>query len=307
MTNFAKNIIVLLLLMALGSNCFATILSESDIKTLASELEKRSNGQFNCHSEGRTLVFEMFILDNSYLKGLTNDKIVNSLEDELVVLCATNFIQVRYDIYYWDNAGNERKKKVDLGLSDFLNYNSDTRERISLKDHPKAKGVNLSLVKPRGWTNKEGDGPHIVKKFEAVQKNNYVTYMVHINSLPTFVSRQEAQEVFDDDSNQQEGLKELIDDWFNELPNVKILSERTELVGRYPAKRVEYTYKPTAQGVTFKLFAVSWIIFYEDTLVTLTGTSMSDDKDEMQRFGILFDMITGSVRFYDQYTDRDYE
>lgn len=131
--------------------------------------------------------------------------------------------------------------------------------------------------------------------------------MVHMNSLPTFVSRQEAQKVFDDDSNQQEGLKELIDDWFNELPNVKILSERTELVGRYPAKRVEYTYRPTAQGVTFELFAVSWIIFYEDTLVTLTGTSMSDDKDEMQRFGILFDMITGSVRFYDQYTDRDYE
>lgn len=284
----------------------ATILSESDIKTLASKLEKRSNGQFNCHSEGRTLVFEMFILDNSYLKGLTNDKIVNSLEDELVVLCATNFVQVRYDIYYWDYAGNERKKKVDLGLSDFLNYNSDTRERISLKDHPKAKGVNLSLVKPRGWTNKEGDGPHIVKKFEAVQKNNYITYMVHMNSLPTFVSRQEAQEVFDDDSNQREGLKELIDDWFNELPNVKILSERTELVGRYPAKRVEYTYRPTAQGVTFELFAVSWIIFYEDTLVTLTGTSMSDDKDEVQ-FGILFDMITGSVRFYDQYTDRDYE
>lgn len=307
MANRVKSIILLLLFIVFGSNCFATILSESDIKTLASELEKRSNGQFNCHSEGRTLVFEMFILDNSYLKGLTNVKIVNSLEDELVVLCATNFIQVRYDIYYWDNAGNERKKKVELGLSDFLNYNSDTRERISLKDHPKAKGVNLSLVKPRGWTNKEGDGPHIVKKFEAVQKNNYVTYMVHINSLPTFVSRQEAQEVFDDDSNQQEGLKELIDDWFNELPNVKILSERTELVGRYPAKRVEYTYRPTAQGVTFELFAVSWIIFYEDTLVTLTGTSMSDDKDEMQRFGILFDMITGSVRFYDQYTDRDYE
>ena len=148
---------------------------------------------------------------------------------------------------------------------------------------------------------------HIVKKFEAVQKNNYVTYMVHINSLPTFVSRQEAQEVFDDDSNQQEGLKELIDDWFNELPNVKILSERTELVGRYPAKRVEYTYAPTAQGITLKLYAVAWMIFYEDTLVTLVGTAMSDDKDEMQKYGILFDMITGSVRFFDQYTDNDYD
>lgn len=307
MKNRIKNIIALLLLIAFACNCFAAILSESDIKDLVLELEKRSKGQFNCYSEGRTLVFETFILDNSYLKGLTNENIANSFEDDWVVLCATNFINVRYDIHYIDNAGNERKKKVYIGLSDFLNYNSDTRERISLENHPKAKGVNLSLVKPRGWTNKEGDGPHIVKKFEAVQKNNYVTYMVHMNSLPTFVSRQEAQEVFDDDRHQREGLKELIDDWFNELPNVKILTERTDLVGRYPAKRVEYTYRPTAQGVTFELFAVSWIIFYEDTLITLTGTSMSNDKDEMQRFGVLFDMITGSVRFFDQYTDQDYE
>lgn len=299
--------IILFTLFLFTNNCFAAILSESDIKVLAAELEKRSNGTFDTHVEGRTIVIETFLFDNSYLKGLTNENIANSFEDDLVVLCATNFINVRYDIHYIDNAGNERKKKVYLGLSDFLNYNSDTRERISLEDHPKAKGVNLSLVKPRGWTNKEGDGPHIVKKFEAVQKNNYVTYMVHMNSLPTFVSRQEAQEVFDDDRHQREGLKELIDDWFNELPNVKILSERTELVGRYPAKRVEYTYRPTAQSVTFELFAVSWIIFYEDTLITLTGTSMSNDKDEMQRFGVLFDTITGSVRFYDQYTDQDYE
>ena len=299
--------IILFTLFLFTNNCFAAILSESDIKVLAAELEKRSNGTFDTHVEGRTIVVETFLFDNSYLKGLNNENIANSFEDDLVVLCATNFINVRYDIHFIDNAGNQRKKKVYLGLSDFLNYNSDTQERISLEDHPKAKGVNLSLVKPRGWTNKEGDGPHIVKKFEAVQKNNYVTYMVHMNSLPTFVSRQEAQEVFDDDRHQREGLKELIDDWFNELPNVKILSERTELVGRYPAKRVEYTYRPTAQGVTFELFAVSWIIFYEDTLITLTGTSMSNDKDEMQRFGVLFDTITGGVRFYDQYTDQDYE
>jgi hypothetical protein len=249
----------------------------------------------------------MFILDNSYLKGLINDKIVNSLEDELIVLCATNFIQVRYDIYYWDNAGNERKKKVELGLSDFLNYNSDTRERISLKDHPKAKGVNLSLVKPRGWTNKEGDGPHIVKNFEAIQRNNYTTYMVHMTSLPTFVSKREAQEVFDSYSEDKNELGQVINDWFSKLPNVKILSERTELVGRYPAKRVEYTYAPTAQGMTFKVYAVAWMIFYEDTLIALVGSAMSDNKDEMQQYGTLFDMITGSVRFFDQYTDQDYE
>ena len=307
MTNRMKNIIALLLFIAFACNCFAAILSESDIKVLAAELEKRSNGTFDTYVEGRTIVIETFLFDNSYLKGLTNENIANSFEDDLVVLCATNFINVRYDIHYIDNAGNERKKKVYLGLSDFLNYNSDTRERISLEDHPKAKGVNLSLVKPRGWTNKEGDGPHIVKKFEAAQGNNYITYMVHMTSLPTFVSKREAQEVFDSYSEDKNELGQVINDCFSKLPNVKILSERTELVGRYPAKRVEYTYAPTAQGMTFKLYAVAWMIFYEDTLIALVGTAMSDDKDEMQQYGTLFDMITGSVRFFDQYTDQDYE
>jgi hypothetical protein len=176
-----------------------------------------------------------------------------------------------------------------------------------LEDHPKAKGVNLSLVKPRGWTNKEGDGPHIVKKFEAIQGNNYIAYMVHMTSLPTFVSKREAQEVFDSYSEDKNELGQVINDWFSKLPNVKILSERTELVGRYPAKRVEYTYAPTAQGMTFKVYAVAWMIFYEDTLIALVGSAMSDNKDEMQQYGTLFDMITGSVRFFDQYTDQDYE
>jgi hypothetical protein len=299
--------IILFTLFLFTNNCFAAILSESDIKVLAAELEKRSNGTFDTHVEGRTIVVETFLFDNSYLKGLTNENIANSFEDDLVVLCATNFINVRYDIHYIDNAGNERKKKVYLGLSDFLNYNSDTRERISLEDHPKAKGVNLSLVKPRGWTNKEGDGPHIVKKFEAAQGNNYITYMVHMTSLPTFVSKREAQEVFDSYSEDKNELGQVINDWFSKLPNVKILSERIELVGRYPAKRVEYTYAPTAQGMTFKVYAVAWMIFYEDTLIALVGSAMSDNKDEMQQYGTLFDMITGSVRFFDQYTDQDYE
>lgn len=306
MINLIRNIVLLLFLL-LGSNCFAAILSESEIRVLATEMEKRSNGSFNAHVEGRTIVIETFLFDNSYIKNLTKENIANSFEDELVVLCATNFINVRYDVHYVDNAGNDRKKQVLLGLSDFLNYNSDMRERIYLKDHPKANGVNLSLVKPRGWTNKEGDGPHIVKNFEAIQRNNYTTYMVHTTSLPTFVSKREAQEAFDAYSEDKNELRQLLNDWFSTLPNVNILSERTELVGRYPAKRVEYTYAPTAQGITLKLYAVAWMIFYEDTLVTLVGTAMSDDKDEMQKYGILFDMITGSVRFFDQYTDNDYD
>ena len=40
--------------------------------------------------------------------------------------------------------------------------NSETN--FSIKDHPKAKGINLKLRVPVGWEIEEAQGPNIVKK-----------------------------------------------------------------------------------------------------------------------------------------------
>lgn len=35
----------------------------------------------------------------------------------------------------------------------------------STKGHPKAHGLSITFKRPKGWTHKEGDRPHIVQKF----------------------------------------------------------------------------------------------------------------------------------------------
>ena len=298
--------LVLLLIVIIGPlYSYATIMSESMIKEFAKALEKKGNGQYDCYADHRTLVFEFYLSDNSYLKEMDRDKIANNLEDELASMCATNFINVRYIVHYWDNAGNARVKQVNLGASDFLGVNGN-KEIYSTKNHPKAYGVNLTMVKPKGWIAEEGDGPHIVQKFTVKQGCNYTSYMIQMNEMPTFVSKREAKEIF----SGKDGYGINLDEWTNNLfpgmDNVVIISTSDDVVGNYPARRVEYKYTATRQGLTITLYDVAWMIFYEDVYITLYGGANTDDPKEMKMFGNLFNLITTNVHFYDQYNDKNY-
>ncbi len=300
-----KKIILLVVFTFISFCSFATIMSESMIKEFAKALEQRGNGQYDCYADHRTLVFEFYLSDNSYLKEMDREKIASNLEDELAAMCATNFINVRYIVHYYDNAGNARVKNVNLGASDFIGLNGN-KELFSTKDHPKSYGVNLTMVKPKGWTAEEGDGPHIVQKFTVKQGGNYTSYMIQMNEIPTFVSKREAKEIF----SGKDGYGIDLDEWTNNLfpgmDNVVIISTSDDVVGNYPARRVEYKYTATRQGLTITLYGVAWMIFYEDVYITLYGGANTDDPKEMKMFGNLFNLITTNVHFYDQYNDKNY-
>ena len=278
---------------------------ESMINEFAKVLEKKGNGQYNCYADHRTLVYEFYLSDNSYLKEMDHDKIVKNLEDELATMCATNFINVRYIVHYWDNAGNARVKQVNLGASDFLGINGN-KEIYSTKNHPKAYGVNLTMAKPKGWTAEEGDGPHIIQKFTVMQGGNYTSYMIQMNEMPTFISKREARDIFSGKDGYGIDLDEWTKDLFPGMQEVEIISTSDDVVGTYPARRVEYRYSTTRQGITLNIYGVVWMIFYEDVYITLYGAANTDDTKEMKMFGNLFNLITTNVHFYDQYNDKNY-
>ena len=48
---------------------------------------------------------------------------------------------------------------------DVQSYINGERAKYFTKDHPKAKGVNISVEYPSSWTPAEGERPNIVKKF----------------------------------------------------------------------------------------------------------------------------------------------
>ena len=284
----------------------AAVITQEDLREIARAANKASAGQCECRVEGRQLVYEFYLLDNSYLKDFDKDKLAGKIEDIISTLCATNFVTIRYDIHYTDDSGYERLKSVTLNTSDFLNYNSETREIISLKDHPKAFGVNLTMKKPKGWIEKDGDSPHIVKKFEVMEYENYTSYMIQMNDMPTFISRREAKEIFEGKNDLKIDFKEWRKNLFVAYDDVTILSEDMDAVGLYPAKRLEYLACVERQGVKISFYGVIWMIFYEDTFITLWGGTSCTEPETREQFKALFSIITNSVHFYDQYNDLNY-
>lgn len=300
-------IALLIVLTTMGiCNTFANIMPESMIKEFAKSMEQAGNGLCSCYADHRTIVFEFSLSDNSYLKEMDKEKIANNLEDELAAMCATNFINVLYIIHYTDNAGNARTKYINLGVTDFLNYNKN-KVLFSTKNHPKALGVNLTMTQPKGWTAEDGDGPHIIQKFTSSQGGNYTSYMIQMNPMPTFISKREAKEIFAGKDGYGIDLDEWTNNLFPKTQNVEIISTSEDVVGNYPAHRVEYKYILTKQGIKMNIYCVSWFIFYEDVFVTLYGNANTDDPKEMEMYSNLFNIITNNVHFYDQYYDINYE
>lgn len=277
----------------------AAIMSESVIKDLAKSLEQRSNGRFECHAEQRTLVFDVYLPDNSYLKDFDKDKIINNVSEDMAALCATNFITTRYDIHYFDNAGIERKKQVYLGMLDILNLKSETREMFSTKNLPKAYGVNLTMPKPKGWTKRTGNEAPIVQKLEVIQGENYASYIIQMNQIPTVISKQDAKEIFNGKEKYGITLHQLKARLLAGIANAQIKSVSEDNVGNYPAYKVEYTCYTTKQGVTAYLYGIAWMIFHEDVFITLYGNANTNNTNEMSMYGLLFNLITNNVHFYD--------
>ena len=89
------------------------------------------------------------------------------------------------------------------------NVNIQLGEYISIKDHPKAKGVNMKLKAPIGWEISEGDRPNVVKKF--VKDGN--SFIVLVKDNVTFFSRKEIKELFKDDKFTNEFIQELGDNY----------------------------------------------------------------------------------------------
>ena len=167
----------------------------------------------------------------------------------------TFFLQnVNVDFYYFKN--NKIAKKVSINSNEFSTYNFKLGDYISIKDHQKAKGVNLKLKVPIGWEISEADRPNIVKKF--VNGNN--SYMILIKDYMTFLSRKEAKEMLSD----PEFNDELINGASSFLKNPQILNQNVITVDTYPT--LEFTVKGKAErlGHEFGMIMKFWFIFYED-------------------------------------------
>ena len=134
-------------------------------------------------------------------------------------------------------------------------------------NHPKAKGVDFKIPIPDGWTVKEGNRPNVVSKISL--GDNY--FMVLIHEGMTFISRNQAKELFDSGGCEEMIMEEYIDRYINPT----IISATNEIIDSYPARYIvcSYSHKLAFQDKPVKYINRCWYIYYEDLVITLQSMS----------------------------------
>lgn len=290
------SLIVLIQLLLITNALYSQTISENDIKELAVSINQKVKGTDvgngitarGCIAVGRTLVYQYDVPENWEAPENAKEDLIDNFKT--IGTAKTFFLQnVNVDFYYFKN--NKIVKKVSINSNEFSTYNFKLGNYISIKDHQKAKDVNLKLKVPIGWEIKEADRPNIVKKF--VKDNN--SYMILIKDYMTFLSRKEAKEILSD----QEFTNELINESSSFLKNPEIINQNIITVDSYPT--LEFTVKGEAERLGYKFGMVMkfWFVFYEDKMVALQGGGL--DNAEFKVLENLYTSITNSVVFPEQY------
>jgi len=276
---------------------FSQSFSESDIKKLAQQINSELKGVEvvkgfvvrGCIAYGRTLAYQYDVTDDWIpTPNMKDELIANFKEGGFSENCYKNDINL--DFYYYH--GYSLRKKISIKSREFSNLYFKLGRYINIKDHPKSKSVNLKIKSPIvGWEIEEGDRPNIVYKF--VYKTNY--YMILIKENVMFFSKNEAKELLNDKAY----VNELLIEISSLLRDVEIMSHKIVTVDTYPTLEYVMKGKKERMGKELNVIIKAWVLFYEDKFVNLQ--CMSFDAKEFKILEKLYDSITNSVIFPDQY------
>jgi hypothetical protein len=164
-------------------------------------------------------------------------------------------------------------------------------EYISIKDHPKAKEVNLKIKVPIGWDVEEGDRPNVVKKFV----NDGNTYLILIKDNVTFFSRKQIREMLQDENL----LNNFVQESCAYLKSPIVLEQSIVSIDSYPTLVFLVKGKIERIGITMPFIMKCWVVFYEDKIIFLQ--SMGIDNSEFRVLEKLYTQLSNSVIFSDQY------
>ena len=189
----------------------------------------------------------------------------------------------------------EKYKSVDSNQLSTTNYNNDFNTKefvdyVNLKDHPKAKGVNIKFRHPKSFERNEGSRPNVVANF--IQKRKNLNFNFVILNSPAYFSRNEVKQIFEEDSDIL--AKQIVEEMGAEL-----ISSRYTEIDKYQALESIINIKVEAiTGETVISNALVWTIYYEDSLITITSGSINEDFEESK---LLLRLIMNTVVFEEQY------
>lgn len=287
---------ILLAFCFLSLRVFSQTFSESDIKKLAEQVNRQIKGvdigngirAKGCFSLGRTLIYQYDV--PKYWEAPYNIKEELISNFKTAGAAKTYFLHnIDADFYYFK--GNSLSKKVSVKSNEFSTFDLKLGEYITIKEHPKAKEVNLKLKVPVDWEVKEGDRPNIVKKF--VNEGN--TYLILIKDNGTFFSRKQAKEALQEENFVHEYVQEVS----SSLKSAQVLDQSIVTIDTYPSVQFKVKGKVERSGLTFPVILKCWVVFYEDKIIFLQAFGI--DNQEFRALEQLYSLITNSVIFPEQY------
>ncbi len=272
------------------------LLTETEIKKLAKYLKQEGKGKdflgngvklTNCYAMGRTITYVYTVPKTSiFTQNYKSDIIKNAKNTSFGKIC----FQQKINLTYCYIGGIT--KIIEIKYNELSPYNYKLGDYINLKDHSKAKGVNLKIRVPIDWEEKESNRPNIVKKFSKEKG----VYMVTIKNNRTFLSRTEATEIYND--------KGYTDNLINELASFykkfKIIKKSIVTIDRYPALKIKFKGEAEQLGYTIPMTSIYWYILYEDKIIILSANSYKQGV-VFETLEPLFMLITNSIVFQEQY------
>lgn len=181
---------------------------------------------------------------------------------------------------------------------EFLEGNRTT---FSTKGHPKAKGVNFTIVYPKSWAAEEGERPNVVQKFvsEGGHGREMATILTKELPLPpgTVVTNEDMKELFAPSE-----LRGMLPD------GAVFVDARSTEIEATPAGILEYTIRVDRAGVTALLHAWSLVFLSGSTIVQVqftVGGPAGAERDAARRmatFKPLFTLMANSIVIPDKWT-----
>ena len=279
----------------------ARIMSDKQILEFIKGMEKYNTyPNISMRKDKRTIVFEVYNVDPDVATKSTPLQIASHHTDNIASIFSSNFISQKNIYHYTTQYGVPATKVVEASPFDFLGL-SDDSYRVSLKDNPRALGVDIEINEPRGWKKTEGNNSHTVVHYMTGEGDNQISFMVQVFALPTFISRKEAKDVFS--GNPEYGLtkEDLLEDIKGEIIDVK-----EDVIGLYPALHVRFTQEVIILGQKIPMYTNLWYIMYEDRAIMIWGSAMNPTDFEKGLYDIMFQTMASVIRFPDQF-EKKYE
>jgi len=175
-------------------------------------------------------------------------------------------------------------------------FASGKKTRFTTKGHSKSMGLTITLDYPDKWQEKEGDRPHIVKKFVPKLGGESETALLFITDVGEKVSEQDIREI-----GTAEGAKELLPE------GVKLLKFSVTTIDGTPAAMLEFSRRTDRAGVSADLYYLAYYFSVGTKLITFQGSvGMAPTTPEvlearMREFKPLYQLMANSIVIMDKW------